>query len=39
MAYSEFSLAKAKQDLSLSTLEKRGIFGDVSELTASNLLV
>ncbi|MEH1925871.1 hypothetical protein [Nostoc sp.] len=39
MAYSEFSLAKAKQDFSLSTLEKRNIFAGVSELTASNLLV
>ncbi|MEH2272910.1 MAG: hypothetical protein V7K68_31555 [Nostoc sp.] len=39
MAYSEFSLAKAKQDFSLSTLEKRNIFATVSELTASNLLV
>ncbi|MBD2508773.1 hypothetical protein H6G91_16030 [Nostoc muscorum FACHB-395] len=39
MAYSEFSLAKAKQEFSLSTLEKRNIFAGVSELTASNLLV
>ncbi|MEA5599608.1 hypothetical protein [Nostoc sp. UHCC 0252] len=39
MAYSEFSLAKAKQDFSLSTLEKRNIFAGVSELTASDLLV
>ncbi len=39
MAYSEFSLAKAKQDFSLSTLEKRNIFAGVSDLRASNLLV
>ncbi|MEH2211789.1 hypothetical protein [Nostoc sp.] len=39
MAYSEFSLAKAKQEFSLSTLEKRNIFAGVSELAASNLLV
>jgi len=38
MAYSEFSLAKAKQEFSLSTLEKRDIFAAVPELTASNLL-
>ncbi|WP_375494757.1 hypothetical protein [uncultured Nostoc sp.] len=39
MAYSEFSLAKAKQEFSLNTLERRNIFAGVSELTASNLLV
>lgn len=39
MAYSEFSLAKAKQEFSLTTLEKRGIFATAPELTASNLLV
>jgi hypothetical protein len=39
MAYSEFSLAKAKQEFSLTTLEKRNIFAGVSELIASNLLV
>ncbi|MEH2219325.1 MAG: hypothetical protein V7K72_19820 [Nostoc sp.] len=39
MAYSEFSLAKAKHEFSLTTLEKRDIFAAVSELTASNLLV
>jgi len=38
MAYSEFSLAKAKQEFSLTTLEKRDIFATVPELTASNLL-
>ena len=38
MAYSDFSLAKAKQELSLITLEKRDIFAVVPELTASNLL-
>ncbi|MEH2098013.1 hypothetical protein [Nostoc sp.] len=39
MAYSEFSLAKAKQEFSLTTLEKRDIFAALPELTASNLLV
>ncbi|MEH2447056.1 MAG: hypothetical protein V7K18_15015 [Nostoc sp.] len=39
MAYSEFSLAKAKQEFSLTTLEKRDIFAAVPELAASNLLV
>ncbi|MBN3874270.1 hypothetical protein [Nostoc sp. JL33] len=39
MAYSEFSLAKAKQEFNLTTLEKRDIFAAVPELTASNLLV
>ncbi|MEH1970436.1 hypothetical protein [Nostoc sp.] len=39
MAYSEFSLAKAKQEFNLTTSEKRNIFAGVSELTASNLLV
>lgn len=39
MAYSEFSLAKAKQEFSLITLEKRDIFAEAPELAASNLLV
>ena len=39
MSYSEFTLTKAKQELGLTTLEKRGIFADVPELAASNLLV
>lgn len=38
MAYSDFSLAKAKQEFSLITLEKRDIFAAVPKLTASNLL-
>lgn len=38
MSYSEFSLTKAKQDFGLTTLEKGGIFADVPELAASNLL-
>ncbi|MFN6540110.1 MAG: hypothetical protein RM021_027695 [Nostoc sp. EkiNYC01] len=38
MAYSDFSLAKAKQEFSLTTLEKRDIFAGVPELAASNLL-
>ena len=38
MSYSEFSLAKAKQAFSLTTLEKRDFFGEVAELAASNLL-
>ncbi|MBW4673389.1 MAG: hypothetical protein KME52_05035 [Desmonostoc geniculatum HA4340-LM1] len=38
MAYSDFSLAKAKQEFSLITLEKRDIFAGVPELAASNLL-
>lgn len=38
MSYSEFTLAKAKQEFSLTTLEKRDIFAAVPELTASNLL-
>lgn len=38
MPYSEFSLAKAKQAFGLSTLEKRDIFANVTELAASNLL-
>ncbi|MEQ9235456.1 hypothetical protein [Coleofasciculus sp. E2-BRE-01] len=38
MSYSEFSLAKAKQDFGLATLEKRDIFADVPELASSNLL-
>ncbi len=39
MAYSDFSLVKAKQEFSLTTLEKRDIFAAVPELAASNLLV
>ncbi len=39
MSYSEFTLAKAKQDFGLITLEKRDIFADIPELAASNLLV
>lgn len=39
MPYSEFSLAKAKQDFGLITLEKRDIFAASPELAASNLLV
>ncbi|MEB3147488.1 MAG: hypothetical protein VKL60_00495 [Sphaerospermopsis sp.] len=38
MSYSEFSLAKAKQEFELTTLEKRDIFAAVPELAASNLL-
>ncbi|MEH2273406.1 MAG: hypothetical protein V7K40_00890 [Nostoc sp.] len=38
MAYSEFNLAKAKQEFSLTILEKRDIFAAVPELAASNLL-
>ncbi|WP_414581613.1 hypothetical protein [Scytonema sp. PCC 10023] len=38
MSYSEFSLAKAKKEFGLTTLEKRDIFATVPELTASNLL-
>ena len=38
MSYSEFSLAKAKQEFGLTTLEQRDIFADVAELPASNLL-
>ncbi|MGB7442663.1 MAG: hypothetical protein WA919_16490 [Coleofasciculaceae cyanobacterium] len=38
MSYSEFSLAKAKQDFGLTTWEKRDIFADVPELAISNLL-
>jgi len=38
MSYSEFSLAKAKQDFSLTIWEKRDIFADAPELSASNLL-
>ncbi|HAG84864.1 MAG TPA: hypothetical protein DCL61_27875 [Cyanobacteria bacterium UBA12227] len=38
MSYSEFSLAKAKREFGLTTLEKRDIFADVAELPASNLL-
>ncbi|MEB3281744.1 MAG: hypothetical protein VKK42_22760 [Lyngbya sp.] len=38
MSYSEFSLARAKQEFGLVTLEKREIFAEVPKLTASNLL-
>ncbi len=38
MSYSEFTLAKAKQDFGLTTLEKRDIFASIPELAASNLL-
>ncbi|MFM6038740.1 MAG: hypothetical protein ACKPBB_13895, partial [Sphaerospermopsis kisseleviana] len=38
MSYSEFSLAKAKQEFELTTFEKRDIFAAVPELAASNLL-
>ncbi|WP_413162135.1 hypothetical protein ACL6C3_24860 [Capilliphycus salinus ALCB114379] len=38
MSYSEFSLARAKQEFGLVTLEKRDIFADVPKLTPSNLL-
>ncbi|NET01190.1 MAG: hypothetical protein F6K62_05260 [Sphaerospermopsis sp. SIO1G2] len=38
MSYSEFSLAKTKQEFGLTTLEKRNIFADIPELVASNLL-
>ncbi|MBW4511668.1 MAG: hypothetical protein KME64_34975 [Scytonematopsis contorta HA4267-MV1] len=38
MPYSDFTLAKAKQAFSLTTIEKRDIFASVPELTASNLL-
>ncbi|MFB2967679.1 hypothetical protein ACE1CD_01780 [Aerosakkonema sp. BLCC-F183] len=38
MSYSDFSLAKAKQEFGLTTLEKRDIFADIPELAASNLL-
>lgn len=39
MAYSEFSLAKAKQAFGLTTVEQRDIFANVPELSASQLLV
>lgn len=39
MPYSEFSLAKAKQEFGLTTLEKRDIFAAVPELASSSLLV
>ncbi|MCL1463358.1 hypothetical protein [Argonema galeatum] len=39
MSYSEFTLAKAKQEFGLTTLEKRDIFAAVPELAASNLLL
>lgn len=39
MSYSEFSLAKAKKEFGLITLEKRDIFANAPELSASNLLV
>ncbi|MFN6513877.1 MAG: hypothetical protein RMY29_005185 [Nostoc sp. CreGUA01] len=38
MAYSDFSLGRAKQEFSLTTLEKRDIFAAAPELAASNLL-
>lgn len=38
MSYSEFSLARAKKEFGLTTLEKRDIFANLPELTASNLL-
>jgi hypothetical protein len=38
MSYSEFSLAKAKQEFGLVTLEKRDIFADIPKVEASNLL-
>ncbi|MDF5725493.1 MAG: hypothetical protein PUP91_34595 [Rhizonema sp. PD37] len=38
MSYSEFSLAKAKKGFNLTTLEKRDIFANFPELTASKLL-
>lgn len=38
MSYSEFSLAKAKKEFGLTTLEKRDIFANLPELTASSLL-
>ncbi|MDF5731667.1 MAG: hypothetical protein PUP92_27585 [Rhizonema sp. PD38] len=38
MSYSEFSLAKAKKEFNLTTLEKRDIFANFPELTASKLL-
>ena len=38
MAYSEFSLAKVKQEFGLITIEKRDIFAEIPELAASNLL-
>lgn len=39
MSYSEFSLAKVKEKFQLTTVEKVGIFSDIPELPASNLLV
>lgn len=39
MPYSEFSLAKAKKAFNLTTVEKRDIFADIPELTASPSLV
>ena len=38
MSYSEFSLAKVKQEFGLTTIEKRDIFAEIPELAASNLL-
>ncbi|MFZ1029632.1 MAG: hypothetical protein WAN66_25790 [Limnoraphis robusta] len=38
MSYSEFSLAKAKQEFGLVTLEKRDLFADIPKVEASNLL-
>ena len=39
MSYSEFSLAKVKEQFKLKTVEKVGIFPDVPELSASKLLL
>ncbi len=39
MSYSEFSLTKVKEKFQLKTVEKVGIFSDVPELSASNLLL
>ncbi|KKD39049.1 hypothetical protein [Limnoraphis robusta] len=38
MSYSEFSLARAKQEFGLVTLEKRALFADIPKVEASNLL-
>jgi hypothetical protein len=38
MSYSEFSLARAKQEFGLVTLEKRDLFADIPKVEASNLL-
>lgn len=39
MSYSEFNLAKVKEKFKLKTVEKLGIFSDIPELKASNLLI